>query len=182
MAVGATIGAIVRRKIAKQDSGQIPQDTVLCHCNSADYSDALQRSDFAAMTKPVLGSGESKLETIISYLLILGVLTSVVLITIGIILYYDANGNLQIVTEKSQNSNVFISGQNFFSLIIYQSQRLFGLQNAFVFMTLGLIILILTPYIRAITSVVYFAWEKHYKYVLITLFVLVVLTASLALH
>jgi len=130
------------------------------------------------MTEPTLGSGEAKLETIISYLLIAGVIVSLILEAIGIILYYGTYGNVQV----SQNPNVFIIGQNFFAFIIYQTQHLFGMQNALLFMLLGLIILILTPYIRAITSVIYFAWEKHYKYVLITLFVLIVLTVSLALH
>jgi uncharacterized membrane protein len=130
------------------------------------------------MTSPELGSGETKLETIISYLLIVGVVVSVILECIGITLYYGTYGNVQV----SQNQAVFISGKNFFAFIIYQTQHLLGSQNALLFMTLGLIILILTPYIRAITSVVYFAWEKHFKYVLITMFVLVVLTLSLALH
>jgi len=130
------------------------------------------------MTSPELGSGETKLETIISYLLIVGVVISVILEVIGITLYYGTYGNVQV----SQNQAVFISGKNFFAFIIYQTQHLLGSQNALLFMTMGLIILILTPYIRAITSFIYFAWEKHYEYVLITLFVLIVLTISLALH
>ena len=130
------------------------------------------------MSTSSLGSGESKLETIISYILIIGVVVSVVFEVIGLALFYGAYGNLQI----SQDKSVFISGQNFFAFIIDQILHLFSSQNALLFITLGLIILILTPYIRAITSALYFAWEKHYKYVLITLFVLIVLTASLALH
>jgi uncharacterized membrane protein len=130
------------------------------------------------MTSPELGSGETKLETIISYLLIVGVVVSVILEAIGITLYYGTYGNVQV----SQSQAVFISGKNFFAFIVYQTQHLLGSHNALLFMTLGLIILILTPYVRAITSIIYFAWEKHYKYVLITLFVLVVLTISLALH
>ena len=130
------------------------------------------------MTEPMLGSGETKLETIISYLLIVGVILSVTFEAVGIFLYYGTYGNLQF----SQNQNVFISGQNFFAFIVHQTQHLFGMQNALLFMTLGIMILVLTPYVRAITSAIYFAWEKHYKYVLITLFVIVVLTASLALH
>ncbi|HUK85164.1 MAG TPA: DUF1634 domain-containing protein, partial [Candidatus Acidoferrum sp.] len=105
-----------------------------------------------------LGSGESKLETIISYILIIGVVVSVVFEIIGITLYYSSYGNLQI----SQDKILFISGQNFFAFIIDQTQHLFGIQNALLFITLGLIILILTPYVRAITSAIYFAWEKHY--------------------
>ena len=49
-------------------------------------------------------------------------------------------------------------------------------------MTLGILVLILTPYIRVVVSIVYFARERDYRYVLLTLFVLVVLSLSLALH
>jgi uncharacterized membrane protein len=125
-----------------------------------------------------LGCGENKLEAIIGYLLIIGVVSSVILEVIGLTLFYGTYGNLQI----SENPTFKITGQNFFSFIIQQFGHLFGMQNALVFMTLGLIILLLTPYIRAITSVIYFGWEKNRKYILITLFVLIVLTASLALH
>ena len=130
------------------------------------------------MTSNGSGSGESKLETVISYILIVGVVISVLLEIIGISLFYNTYGNVQI----SQSKTFFISGQDFFAFVLSQFQHLFGSQSAAMFMTLGLIILILIPYIRAITSVIYFAWEKHYKYVLITLFVLIVLTLSLALH
>ena len=130
------------------------------------------------MTSQGLGSGESKLETVVSYILIIGVIISILFEVIGISLFYKTYGNVQI----SQNKTFFISGMNFFAFIINQFQHLFGSQSAIMFMTIGLIILILTPYIRAISSVVYFAWEKNRGYVLITLFVLIVLTASLALH
>jgi uncharacterized membrane protein len=124
------------------------------------------------------GCGESKLETIISYLLIIGVVTSVILEIIGIALYFKSYGNVQI----SQSQNVFITGENFFAFMIDKVQNLFASENAILFMTLGVIILILTPYIRALASLVYFAWEKNRNYVFITLFVLIVLTVSLALH
>jgi uncharacterized membrane protein len=130
------------------------------------------------MTSMELGNGESMLETIISYILIVGVVASLILEVIGISLYYGAYGNLLV----SQNSAVFISGADFFTFIANQTHNLLGSHNALLFMTLGLIILILTPYIRAVTSVVYFGWERNKKYLLITLFVLVVLTLSLALH
>ena len=40
------------------------------------------------MTSPGLGSGESKLETVVSYILIIGVVISVLLEIIGISLFY----------------------------------------------------------------------------------------------
>jgi uncharacterized membrane protein len=47
-------------------------------------------------------------------------------------------------------------------------------------MSVGVVILILTPYVRVLMSVLYFAWEKDTQYIFITLFVLVLLTISLA--
>jgi uncharacterized membrane protein len=49
-------------------------------------------------------------------------------------------------------------------------------------MTLGIAILMLTPYVRVILSVIHFSRERNIKYVLITLFVLALLTISLALQ
>jgi len=49
-------------------------------------------------------------------------------------------------------------------------------------MTLGVATLILTPFVRVIASALYFVWRKNTKYVLITAFVLVALTVSLASH
>ena len=121
---------------------------------------------------------ESKLEAIISILLAVGVIVSVVLEVIGIALYFGAYGNV----EVSESSNVFITGENFFAFIVKEIQGIFISENALLFMTLGIIVLILTPYIRAITSCIYFGWEKNVRYVLITLFVIVVLTISLILH
>jgi uncharacterized membrane protein len=121
---------------------------------------------------------DPKLETIISMVLIVGVVASMALEAVGIGLFYGAYGNLQV----SQDSTFFIRGENFFAFIVQEFQSLFARGSAVVFMTAGLIILILTPYIRAITSFIYFTWEKNGKYVAITLFVIAVLTLSLALH
>jgi uncharacterized membrane protein len=130
------------------------------------------------MKSDVLGSGESKLETAISYLLILGVVISLFLEVIGLILFFRSYSNLNIL----ENSVAFIRGENFFSFVrtLFQWENM---QNsALLFMTSGLVVLILTPYIRVIMSVIYFAWKKNSKYVLMTLFVLITLTVSLALH
>jgi len=70
----------------------------------------------------------------------------------------------------------------FFAFVVEKVQNLFVSENALAFMTMGIIVLVLTPYIRAITSAVYFGWERNWKYLAITLFVLFVLTLSLALH
>jgi uncharacterized membrane protein len=122
-----------------------------------------------------LGSGESRLESIISYLLIIGVVASMVLEITGMIFFYADFHSLQV----SHDPTVYIHGNNFF---IFMANQVSGLNTGSLplrLMTLGIVVLILTPYIRAITSVIYFAWVKNTKYVFITLFVLTVLTASL---
>jgi len=130
------------------------------------------------MTINRLGSGESKLETGISYLLIAGVIISLILEIIGIVILYHSYGHLAI----SRDAGMFIQGHDFFSFIYQQFQGKHLEGSGALFMTAGIIVLILTPYIRVIASVIYFGWEKNIKYVLITLFVLAVVTVSLALH
>jgi len=121
---------------------------------------------------------ESKLETVISILLIAGVVASVALEAVGIALYFGVYGNVDV----SSNSAVYIQGENFFAFVVEKVQNLFVSENALAFMTMGIVVLVLTPYIRGITSAIYFGWEKNWKYLAITLFVLLVLTLSLALH
>jgi uncharacterized membrane protein len=121
---------------------------------------------------------ESKLEHVISYLLIIGVIVAVLLEIIGMTLYFGAFGSLQ----YSQSSNVYVTGQDFFAFAVAKIESIFVTQNAVLFMTIGIIVLILTPYARAIASLGYFALKGNHIYVLITLFVLIVLTTSLALH
>jgi uncharacterized membrane protein len=130
------------------------------------------------MTSKALGSGESKLETGISYLLTIGVAASLFLEVIGLTLFYGFYANLNIL----ENSFAFVQGQNFFSFVSTLLQGNYTQNTAFLFMTTGLVVLILTPYVRVITSVIYFAWKKNRIYVLVTLFVLIILTFSLALH
>ncbi len=124
-----------------------------------------------------LGSGESKLETIISYLLIAGVVISFVLLIAGVVIFYRAHGTIGIIFD---DPSVFIHGRNFFTFLgdIFTAPK----ENSVALIVLGVAVLILTPYVRVIASFVYFAWEKDARYVFITAFVLAVLTASLFLH
>jgi uncharacterized membrane protein len=130
------------------------------------------------MKSPQLGSGESKLETAISWLLIIGVMISLVLEIAGIALYYHTYHQLGI----SQDQSAFIQSKNFFTFIYDQLRYAQGASGAARIMTAGIIILILTPYVRVAVSAVYFAREKNIKYVVITMFVLIVLTITLIRH
>ena len=123
-------------------------------------------------------SGESTLETAISYLLIIGVMASLLLEITGIIIFYRDYGHLAI----SQDQSLFIQGHDFFSFIYHQFRGNHTGNWAVWLMTAGIVVLMLTPYLRVVVSVFYFARRKNARYVVITLFVLIVLTISLALH
>ena len=119
------------------------------------------------------------IEAVISYLLIAGVVISLILEVAGTILYYHSYGNLAILFNRS---SVMINGHDFFSFIYSLFFRNGSHGAAIWFMTAGIAFLILTPFIRVVVSVVYFGWEKNFKYLVITLFVLVILTLSLIFH
>jgi uncharacterized membrane protein len=126
-----------------------------------------------------LGSGESKLETIVSYLLIIGVVLSLALIVTGLVLFYLTYGHLNILFS---DKDMFIRGNDFFNFIYLLVSGHYAMNNAILFIVLGIVVLLLTPFLRVVASVIYFAWRKEGWYVLITVFVLVALTLSLALH
>jgi len=128
------------------------------------------------MSKP--GDQISGPESVISYILIIGVVASLVLIIAGLILYC-LQGNLDIQLEKPE---VYIQGNDFFTFLGGLLTGSFQTSKALYFMTLGIAVLILTPFIRVLASVLYFGVIRDAKYVVITLFVLIVLTISLSLH
>jgi len=121
---------------------------------------------------------ESKLETGISYLLICGVTLSLLLEAMGLVLYYLTYNRI----SMSNDPAMYIRGHDFFSFILQQLQNAATQNAAILFMTAGIVVLILTPYLRVAASVVFFAWEKNSKFVVITLFVLIIVSLSLALH
>jgi uncharacterized membrane protein len=120
----------------------------------------------------------SKFERAISYLLIIGVILSLILEIIGIIVFYHVYGNL----EVSESGRMFIRGKNFFNFIYRLFEGEHAQNKAILIMVLGISVLILTPYLRVIMSVFHFIRERNFKYVGITLFVLIILTISLIIH
>jgi uncharacterized membrane protein len=123
-------------------------------------------------------NSEDRFDRTIGYVLIAGVVISLVLETIGILLYHLSYGHFNILEERS----LFIHGRNFFNFMIELLQGGTMGKKAVFLMSLGVVVLILTPYVRVLLSVLYFAWEKNFKYTLITLFVLVLLTISLGVR
>lgn len=122
---------------------------------------------------------EEGLERAISYVLIAGVLASVAVETFGIVSYYLSNGNLNILFQP----NSAMKGTDFFSYTAKLAQQLsVGALTPMQVLGLGIVLLMMTPYLRVVASVVYFGLAKNPKYLLITLFVLIVLTATLLKH
>jgi uncharacterized membrane protein len=121
---------------------------------------------------------EEDLDLIISYILILGVLASLALETIGIMRYYSVDGTLTINLQP--NSAFRGTPLSFLGSIIHG--MLVGVWTPFEILGLGVFLLTITPYMRVVAAVVYFSLTKNTKYIFITLFVLTILTASLLIH
>lgn len=124
-------------------------------------------------------SSENRLDVLISYILIAGVVASVLLEAAGIIGLFRAEGNAEIefVSEFS------LRGSNFFAYAAQVIQSiLLGRWTFITILTFGLLLLMITPYIRVVASAVFFAAEKNVKYFFITLFVLAILTGTLLVH
>lgn len=128
--------------------------------------------------KKVEGSGETKLETGVSYVLITGVVVSFILEVTGMVLYYKAFHSMAI----ERGSTISFQGSDFFAFLRSVLLKPSTQSPSVRLMILGIAVLILTPYARAILSVAYFAVTRNVKYVVITLFVLVILTISLMMH
>lgn len=124
-------------------------------------------------------SGEDELDVVISYILIVGVILSVLVEGIGIGSYYLSNGNLEISFTQAY----VLKGADFFGYAGRMVLRFMqGSWTPIHILGLGLVLLMITPYVRVIASVLYFSAVRNVKYVFITLFVLVILTASLLTH
>ncbi|MBP1695529.1 MAG: hypothetical protein H6Q41_717 [Deltaproteobacteria bacterium] len=116
------------------------------------------------------------MESLVGHILLAGVLLSVTLLTVGFVWRWARVGNLRF--EHS------IAGMNFFEFILSTLQQ--TASQAFrprLFLNMGMGILMLTPFVRVLASVFYFAFVEHnWKYTLFTGFVLSVLTYSLFLR
>ncbi len=126
-----------------------------------------------------LGCGESRLETIVSYILIGGVSLSLVLELVGIIEFYRIYGSLNLLTN---DPSVFIQGKNFFTFLSGIFGRATGENISLFVMTLGMATLILTPFVMAVVAFCYFLWSRKLKYVLVTAIVVIIISVSLAVH
>lgn len=117
------------------------------------------------------------LETIISYILMIGVLVSLAVEAVGLG-YYATTESLQVdFTSRWQTS-----GSDFFAYAWGTLLSLGAGATPVTLIALGIVLLMVTPYLRVVASVLYFTVERNPKYALISLFVLAVLTISLKAH
>jgi uncharacterized membrane protein len=119
------------------------------------------------------------LEEVIGYILIIGVITSLMMELTGLVLYVTDKKTTEIDLNDPE---ACVRSRDFFAYILDVASSMFSNPDYASLMTLGLVILMLTPYLRVVASVVYFAFSHNYKYVTITLMVLAMLTASLIAH
>jgi uncharacterized membrane protein len=116
------------------------------------------------------------MESLVGYILLTGVLLSVALLVVGFVWRWMRVGSLQF--EHS------IVGMNFFEFILSTLRQMAS--QAFrprLFLNMGIGVLMLTPFVRVLASVFYFALvDRNWKYTLFTSFVLSVLTYSLFLR
>ena len=118
---------------------------------------------------------------VISYILVVGIILSLLTISLGLLLYYITTGK----TSPHFTPKWQIGGTDFFTytrnLISYFTASYFA-PNRITIMSLGIVLLIITPFIRVIASVIFFGYKRNFKYFLITSFVLIALTLSLVTH
>ncbi|MCL5006079.1 MAG: DUF1634 domain-containing protein [Acidobacteria bacterium] len=116
------------------------------------------------------------MDVLVGYILQIGVLLSMVLVAAGLLWTRLRSGGLVL--------NYQITGMNLFEFVVYEVRlALHGMLGPRLLVNLGIIALMLTPFVRVAASVVYFiAVLKNWKYTLFTAFVLTVLAYSLFLR
>lgn len=118
----------------------------------------------------------SNMETLVGYVLLAGVLLSVALIIAGLVWNAVVTGSFQ--------AKYLIKGTNLTGFVAQTVRQVTaGRSTPHTILNLGICTLLLTPFSRVLTSVVYFAVaERNWKYTVFTAIVLTILTYSLFLR
>lgn len=119
---------------------------------------------------------QARMERMVGTVLQAGVMLSALLLAAGLIWRYAATGQL--------GFDFSIKGMNLFEFLVQDvHQAVSGRARPRLLISLGILVLLLTPYIRVLSSMAYFAIvERNCKYTVFTGFVFVVLTCSLFLR
>ncbi|HEU5337565.1 MAG TPA: DUF1634 domain-containing protein [Terriglobales bacterium] len=128
----------------------------------------------------VLHNGEQsrqlEMDVLVGYILLGGVLLSMVLIFAGLVWKYVQTGGVRLDYE--------LAGMNLFQFVVSEVHlAVLREVRPRLLVNMGIVVLMLTPFFRVLASVVYFLVVlKNWKYTVFTLFVLLVLTGSLFLR
>jgi uncharacterized membrane protein len=115
----------------------------------------------------------STIDAVVSWVLRTGVVASVALVSTGIAWHWIATGETRL--------HYTLTGTNVLGFAIDDIHAVFG--DGFrprALVNLGIAVLMLTPYVRVLASLVYFAAERDWKYTVFTAFVFATLTYGVA--
>jgi uncharacterized membrane protein len=116
------------------------------------------------------------IESLVGYILLAGVLSSITLILAGLLWHLARTGEVGIQYS--------IADVNFFQFLVQDvRQILAGELRPRLLVSLGIALLMLTPFVRVVASMMFFlVAERNWKYTAFTAFVLAILTYSLFLR
>ena len=119
---------------------------------------------------------EFDMDAIVGYILLIGVLISLVLVVAALIWRW--------IDTRTVAFNYKLTGMNLFELILNEVKlAMHGMLRPRLLLSMGITMLMLTPFIRVLVSMVYFmAALKNWKYSVFTAIVLLTLTYSLFLR
>jgi uncharacterized membrane protein len=119
---------------------------------------------------------QAAMDALIGYVLLVGVVVSVALIVVGLIWHWFNTGHLGI--------EYTIPKMNLFEFVTAELRDFVGGQfRPRYLVSLGITALLLTPYVRVLASLLFFAFVAHnWKYSVFTGFVFAMLTYSLFLR
>jgi uncharacterized membrane protein len=126
-----------------------------------------------------LSQSTAALQTGISWILRIGVVLSVIFAGSGIILDYVRTGSSTLCLSGPSCDVWRITGGKFFDFAFATAGNLLGGVSAVGLVSLGVVILMITPYFRIGAAVVYYVVERDWKYVGITSTVFVLITVAL---
>lgn len=123
-----------------------------------------------------MSAKSAALQVGISWILRVGVALSVVLEAAGVVLNYARTGES---TLYPLDAMWRVSGGNFFDFTYSAARSLVTGVTPIALVSLGVVALMFTPYVRVAAAVVYYGVEKDWKYVAITSFVFLLITVAL---
>jgi len=115
----------------------------------------------------------------ISWILRVGVILSVIFEVSGLLLNYVDTGVSTLCLSGPSCDIWRVAGGKFFDFAYSTIRNLFGGVTAEGLVSLGIVILMFTPYFRIGAAVIYYGVERDWKYVGITSFVFVLITVAL---